>query len=681
MARAPTSDESVKLRSNQKSKTFAAVLKGETVYSALVNQATFTNPMVQVTYEWVSGTLANVLEGMTVIVSTSAGVYVGQARVRKAPTSTVLYIGETSEIAWADDLCLTVVREFALWQRHIRTVGGLAYMDYDIAYSDQHADCDPIVIMGPPQVVWLVDGLATIRPSSFGSWVPGSSILSTAWTAPRSASSSDLTEIIPTIGYIAADTYYISCTKTALNGKVTTRWLPVFVFDADNPPLEVADVGSCEISKDSGGWDFSVSVYAGAEMDAIRTRAMVVLFSQDWYGDEEGSIGPLAGSENVLNWGWIGLERITRRRRAGKVDFSVWGPAHWLGQMSGYPVGIENVSGAAYAWTQFVDLTVDAGLWHLATWRSTMSLCMDVFPSGDTRLVPTLEPLVGTVWAQLQAICHDTILADPICDRYGRLFVEAPVWALPDPEETDRSSVPVVMTLTEDDWSGEMDLEVNPVGGAGMIEASGVAYDGSTSLPMFSHAPGGTLGRFGGMVSFDNLLVEDQDQLNELAGMIYAHENNPYPAIDIELAENNRMIDVAPRQRIAAPIATDDTPREIDLPDLYLLPTRISMKYNVKNGDITFSIEAEAETSGPAGITYIPPSGAISNLPANNPSYTGPGTKFPPPTIWFPPILSGPPDGPGGGPGGDPWWLDQNAVCKSANPGSINGPYGMVFSP
>ena len=38
-------------------------------------------------------------------------------RIRKYPTEDTIYIGETSEIEWDNDLHLTIVDEFDLWAK------------------------------------------------------------------------------------------------------------------------------------------------------------------------------------------------------------------------------------------------------------------------------------------------------------------------------------------------------------------------------------------------------------------------------------------------------------------------------------------------------------------------------------------------------------------------------------
>jgi len=103
MARVATVDELVKLRADgQRSKLYLAIHTPTVLFSARVNQTAFIDPMHQVTYDGGSGSLGSVLPGMTMYVGTSVGAWdKGLVRIRKTPSGTVFYIGETSEIAWA----------------------------------------------------------------------------------------------------------------------------------------------------------------------------------------------------------------------------------------------------------------------------------------------------------------------------------------------------------------------------------------------------------------------------------------------------------------------------------------------------------------------------------------------------------------------------------------------------
>lgn len=156
-----TESEITKLRSNgQWSKGYVVGLERPTVIlQARVNQ-TFTSldRVGEVTFDGVTaGSYLDVLPGMTVWFGTSALAHdIGMARVRKAGSSTVLFIGETSQLALVDDLYITVLDEYLPWPVHMY-VSDQTYADYDIAYSDQHEVFEPVPVMGADKVAVLED--------------------------------------------------------------------------------------------------------------------------------------------------------------------------------------------------------------------------------------------------------------------------------------------------------------------------------------------------------------------------------------------------------------------------------------------------------------------------------------------------------------------------------------------
>lgn len=665
MSRAITETELGKLRSeNQWSELYLAIHKPTTVYTARINQATFDTPVSQLTYDGGSGTLSNVKPGMTLYIGSSAGAYdKGMVRIRKTPSATVFYIGETAEIAWEDDDYLTVVEEFGLWSRHLKIAGMTASMDYDVEYSDQHTDLDPVPVLGPPAVLWLTDDTVVFSPNASNSWVLGSTISSYLWAATGASATAGLDTATPTITYDTEGQYTISCTVTAANGKTATGYRVVFIYSSASMPITQFELQNCSGELESGGWQFGVKLYDQVAITDVRERALVVLFAKDHYNGVQESLGAITGYENIIAVGWIKQEDFEVSSEFSTVTFTVYGPQQWLKEISGYPVGMEYVDGDASAWTQMKDLTVDHALWHLLHWRSTATLCMDITLSGESSLASAMEAPTGSLWDQLVTMSKEAILATPACNRYGQLYVQVDV---PYMEEADRASVPTVMEVLFSDWQDTLNIERAPIPRVAMVEASGISYDGSTASPLFSRAPGDVLSRYGNFISKDRLLLYDQDFCNDLCADIYAHENNEYPNIDFSLASNNRFIDIVPRQRLTISIGELNIPRGIVWTNKKLLPIRVSYTHDAKSGILTTSIETKSETSGEAigveGVTVIVPPEAIEGeTPIELPEFedvgwaalTPIGTFFPPYIPVEPPVIPGtdcPADAPANGP-------------------------------
>lgn len=600
MARAVTPDELTKLRSDgQRSSLFLMVHTPATIFTAQVNQTVFTDPMAQVTYDNKVGTLSNIMVGMTMYVGSSPGAWdKGIVRIRKTPTTTVFYIGETSEINWANNDYLTIVDDIGLWPRHLRMVGQTVYLDYDIAYTSQHTNFEPYPIMGPDAVLKLpAGGTVNYTPDGSASWAFGTTITAYSWLAVGASGLLNTDTATPTITYNAAGVYRVRLTVTTATGRVAYGFRWVFVYSDAAPPITDFELTSCQHAHENGGWEFGVQILAGAE--SIRPRSRVLLCSEDWYGSAAGGIGPVTGRENIIASGWIDEETIVPGPKTGTVQFQVRGPHHWLKSMTGFPLGIERIVGDATAWTEMQGLTVDRALWHLLHWRSTISMRMDAFLPGDTKSLPAAEAPTSNIWEQIELIANSTILAKPDTDRYSQLFIQVDTQFLP---TASRSGIPTVMEISKDDWT-EISIERAPTRQCSMLELSGIVDD--TSEPVMSWARGGVFTLYGSAQSIENLLLDNQAAANELAGNCFAQLNNEYPAIDITLGQNNRMIETCPPQRISLSIAADDTPRGIVWNAKLILPRRIEHKFDVKTGFLFTILECEAETGGAAAVPGV----------------------------------------------------------------------------
>lgn len=645
MARAITAPELTYLRRNgQFSLLYLVIDNPPVVYSARINQAfTDWDQITQIAYDsGGGGTLANVLPGMTLWIGSSAGAYdKGQVRIRKLPTSTIFYIGETSDVAFADNDYLTIVDEFAIWARHIRIISEITFADWDIAYTDQHKNPDPVVNMGADVALWLDGATVSYSPAASDSWIASGTIASYLWTAPGASATSGMNTATPTITYNTSGRYRITCTATATTtGKTFTGYRVVTVVNGAtlSPAVTQFTLKSCDYS--DGGWTFSASMYAEAGLTTVRDRAKVILFARDYYGGTKISLGPIPGVENVVCEGWIEGQSIHWNPELSQVEFTVRGPDWWLDKVPGFPTGVKDSTADPRQWTSLASLTVDKGLWHHLAWRSTALNCIDVYKTGDTRRTSACEGSAGSLWKQIKEIAENQILASPICDRYGRLFIEIDSQYL---AVGDRTGIPVIQEITSQDWMDAIDFERVTVPPTAMVDISGVAWSGSVASPYFSRAAGKSFKRQGDIQTVDRLLLSSQAQCNALCGSIMAKLNNEYPDIPIRLASNNRMIDAAPLQYVTLSLATGDTPRGVSFTTKKFIPRSISYNYDENTGMFQTDLSVEGETIPGLVVTILRPQPATNNTPPTPPTPPNPITPTPNPVT--PPIVAPPPTG------------------------------------
>lgn len=601
LPRAATSPELARQRMDGQWSTVAAVIVNPpAVYTARVNGAPgTTDQLAAITYDGGAGTLADVLPGMTIFVGSTAGAYdKGQGRIRKAPSSTIFYIGTESEIAVADNDFLTVVDEFGLWQKRVVVAGGVIYMDEDVVYAGQNASRLPVVVMGGPCVLEIPPGLTSVVATfdASGSWVPGGGAKTYAWVAPGSASSSGMSTAIPLITYNAAGRYRVSCTVT-IGGVSNTRYEYVYVLDATHPPATQFQFRALTGSK-GPGYSFSMAMLAEAGLATVRDRAQVILFSRDHYGGTPGSMGYAAGRENILAIGWIDGESIVWSPELSLVTFNVASASAWLDRVTAYPQGLEDVTTAPAKWDQYNVLTVTAMLWHLLTWRSTVAQAIDCIAEISSTRAVELSAAATSLWEQIGIVAGQKLLAAPATDHLGRLFV-----LIDSQFRADRSGVAEVMTLTKADWIPPITFNRAVVPTASMVDLNGFSFDGVTADSLFSLSPGRMWGHFGRVLPAQSLLLDNQGQANTLAGLVAGQANNEIPSLTVKLAGNYRLLDVAPDCYVKLTLAAADTPRGIAFTNRRFIVRRISWAYDSATGVLLPTVDLEAETFADIGVT------------------------------------------------------------------------------
>jgi len=620
MARAATAPELALLRTDgQRTKQFLAVFQPASVYTAALDAVPSSNDGVAViTFTGGAGTLGNVKAGMTLYVGTSAGAFdLGMCRIRKDPIAGTFYIGETSEVEWdtGGTLYLTVVDDYDLWERRMKSVSGVLKADYDIDYSDQHTNFAPVAVMGPDAVIWLDDGAVAVEfAEAANSWVLGSTISgysfssdAGAWTNPTTAGAYLTVSSYPSSGHIN-----VWLTVTAANGKTHTAHRYIHVFDADHMPATAFTLkNKPNASYESGGYFFTVEMYDEAALSELRERSLVILFSRDWYGGTEQAFGPVENRENVKFVGRVSGESIQWDADNGLVEFTVYGPHFWLARLAGFGGALTPTVTPA-GWGQIASMTIGKALFVLLHWCSTSTSVLDVKLTDDARLAPEIISPASTLWDQLREISARTIFAAPGCDRYGRLFVEIDPQMVP----AASRSWPTVMELTEDDWAESIQMRRVTVDETSQINMSSWQIDSSTAaLTNYSLSPGHVGRKHGRPEIVDGVLAATQAASNQLAGLLLGLRTKEYE-FSIGLAQPNWLIDLWPRQFCSIDVGAADTPRGVAY-DGNLVPRSITWGgEDALTPSINFDIETFEQPSVNGDIplgdgTYV----SIPNLP------------------------------------------------------------------
>jgi len=622
-----TSDQLLTLNSeNQRSELFLAFTEHPPViFRCVINQTFTTHDQVyELTYDTPTGDYTDVIPGMVAWIGSSAGKYdYGQVRVRKALTADKVFINEVSEVAWANDLHVTIVDEMGLFPKHLYIDENQeVFMDRDVAYTDQHEVFAPVPIMGCNAVIDVESYPVTVKfPGADRSWVIGSTIASHLWTATAGTLTNETTDD-PTLtiaSYPTNGLIRVAYTPTTAAGASFTGYRYVKVYDATHRPVEVFQLTNCQGDFSSGGFSFEVVLYTDVTRDDIRDRAPIVLFRKDYYGDDEISLGQLEGREIIEACGWVDGESIVYDPEAGTVSFSVQGPQFWMEKINAYPTGVRIANKATGSWTLIPGLTVDRGLWHFLHWRTTATAILDVTLTGDGRYASEVSSPQSSLWGQIVEMAGTSIFATGGFDQYGRLFISI------DPQMTpvaDRTAIPIIQDFQTDEWEGQIQIQRRIVSDVAQIYFSGIAVDISgKGKAYFSLSPGHMFRRYGSIMTVERILLTDQTHSNDLCGLLAGWKNNQYPKIQINLAQNNPMFTLFPPQYGHIDIAATDTERGIER-SLDLVPRTITRVFDSESGVISTQITFEAATlpdlSTNGDVPGIIDSGDIVNPPIDD---------------------------------------------------------------
>ena len=624
----------------QFSELFLSFLKPVSVYTALVNGIPSSNDRVaEIDYDNGVGILADVLLGMTIRFGTTPGARdLGEERVRKTPTSSKFYFGETSDISFQDNSYITVVDDYQLREKHLRVSNGIFYVDYDIPYTNQHTSFDPIVKMGGHVAAWLEDGSVDIPYGQFiqQSKVFGSSI-SSYLTTCAGATVTGSTTNDPVITIDTPGRYLVYTTLTAANGKSFTGVRYIRVHDETDLPLSEFELISYDGSYEGGGFSATVRCNTSdIDVDLVEEGCVAILHSRDYYNGTLQVIENYEKRGNVRLSGRVDSESVIVDPEINQVEFTIIG-FHEQGRKSDemvflsgiavnstgagnaffslskghvsrnyFPFGLEMSKNTPSKWTDMPLLTVELALFELFHQYSTVSRIMDINIETDSRYAAELNSSAGTIWDKIVEIASLSIFSNPGVDQWGRLFVEVEPQLVP-VEDRDAD---IIMEITDAD-----------------IVRGSLAID---RIPT----------QRGDLEVFDRILLSNQSQSNKLSGLMHSFHHNEFKSIRMDFARNNPGFTIFPRQVAQITINPSDNIRGLSY-DGNIIPREVSWNYDKKSGTFFPSIKFEGETFESANINGdVPGSGDISVLPPLPP------LSLPLPTPVFTGDVSASPSGP-----------------------------------
>jgi hypothetical protein len=607
----------------------------QTVVCAATVDSTPTFPAMSLTITVTAGDIADVERGMTVRVESAAGAFKGLLRVASTGTlnATTLPINEvaagTVNIAGTD--VLKIVSEWRIWDKLVSATAALN-KDSRLAYTDQLADPPPVANAGGAAVGWgATANIAFDASTSYAVDPDNTGGLTYAWDFGDGTPSTSATAT-ETVSFPAGFRWVKLTVTDADNSTTTEKFVPVWVYD--NSTLSPVPVIMSSLEGDvRTGWRASFElVDTNAAVSTLPDGALVVYVERETYAGSEASYGSNAAARSNIKFiGYLTRDTISIEPDNNTVRFDAEGP---LGILERTPALTQlMISDATPAnWQEVKTLTVQRALWYLWHWQATVGTLFDTLAInggslGNLSLLRIAVTDVSSAAGQLRDVASATNLMVS-ADRLGRLTFVREFDYL---DSTDRTARTKTYDLTTAD-ALSVELTREHRGTTKFVRGEGITTAGA---PVFSNAPGNAPSPMGtASETFSRQIVSGQADLNTRAGLHFARVNSLYNGqfvprgVQINLPDGYDVFDPAYGEAVTLTLAAATNKRGVSFGTgtRWTIP-RVSISHDADRGAKAVRVTLDHETTGPVGVTYVPPVAADIGLsiPSFDFSYELPG--------------------------------------------------------
>lgn len=544
---------------------FLSVFRPRTIFGAMITGSVSRGAREIPYYNVYTGSVASVEAGMTLLVGTSqGGREIGKIRIRSADSLKVV-VSENSHIDWASATHITALRYWEILPVYPRIISDpsdaenvIFYKDYDIPYSNQNDLLGAFPCAGNHRALFA--GEQSFWSSSGTTHLLGSG-LSYEWAFEGGTPTGSTSAVPGNVTYNTPGHYVTRLMVSGSNGTLDTTYRYVSVYNdprnsTANLPIRNWSLDNLGGSRGEGGYTASITITQ--EDIEVQDGDVVVIFSDDFYGSTHQSLGGNAhNNPKIFFVGHVVGNSIRYDYKRTNVTFQVASITEAMKNSEGFSVSVESKADPA-TWYELLDMDGRRALYHYLKWHTTVLSLADFQFVGTDQKVQFFDSDRESMFDAIDNYMRGTLMGQVVADRQGKIWAEVGAWATPNPT----GSFSPVMTLQKGDWINELEISERLFPDLSSIELGGVAYSGATTgtfSALISSAPGLVPNFRGTADTHQGLALASQEQLNELAGNIYANRTSRFPEISSELSGNFRNLDIAPQETVHIEASADDT--------------------------------------------------------------------------------------------------------------------------
>ncbi len=628
---------------------FLYIHSPDIVFTARVNQATFSYPVMQVAFDTVTtGAYTDIQEGMTVLFgSTPGGDDLGRVRARRDPissaaaTSSVLFFARVSlgvgdgEVQLGDNVYITVLNQYLIWAvPPYITDDGTIYKDGAVVFNNAYSQ-RPVANAGPDclKIVQVGTTSADVYFGQTASHVnhPSASSISTyLWDFADGTPSTSSSAVPGDVSFPPGKRYVSLTVVDNIGGTHTAHALIVVAEKNDSDLIRLWDVESWTEKFD--GQQLRIRVDEPLPFSEYPDGTEVLICTTE-HAHQEG----LLGREHMLFSGWLHDEMTqVEAREQGIISRLSFDLLDAMGRMRLLPSFPETVTRKTPAtnWTEQQGANPDRFIHYRFDWHSTLLNRVDYFPSGEGEnyafrgLESSGRNLADEVDFIAQAIGYVTT-----CDIYNRIALKQDPQLAPTASQNSQLSIgfsrstAVKLDLEAKHWSGyqythKRAARVHFNWGEALLRSTTDMESGTKLETVFVVAPGFAPSQGGNESNTTKQIVRNVNELRMRVGNIYRARQNPlYENFQFQVIPMRKGIHPADMQWLEMTLTGKQAGlRGREIANVKVLPFEVSYRVDVQNRlrIPTLSVEREV-TNGTPAVQYTPKSEFDQNWMTNIP--------------------------------------------------------------
>lgn len=637
--RLSTAEKEIVRSRPQSTELYLSIFQPRTVMSCRVTGSYSRGDREIGYYNVATGSVSALEAGMTLLVgTTSGGRELGKVRLRSG-TSSQFIVAENGHIDWSAAQYLTVQRYWEVWPVYPRIIPDpsndenvIFYKDYDVPYTNQNSILGAFPCAGPEirggftgeQLFWSSTGTTHLAGSN----------LSYEWAFEGGTPTGSTSATPGWVTYSQPGNYVTRLKVSGANGSLDTTYRYVTIRDSidsvgTNKPLKNWVLTGLSGSRGAGGYTASIRII-NEDID-IHDGDVVVLWSDDWYGSNNQSLGGNSPNNSQIFFSGHVLDgSISYNYADSSIEFQVGSIADLMKTSEGFSVSVENTANPT-KWFQLQDLDGRRAIYHYLKWHSTVLSLVDFRFRGTDQNIQYFDSDRASIFDAIDNYMRGTLLGEVVADRQGILWADVGTAFYTSPT----GSFSTVFDITKRDWKDEPTITDRKIIPLSFVEVGGIAYSGPTTGTFTAHlsnAPASVPNTRGAVSRQQGLAVAGQAHINRISGNLYAERTANYPNIDLPLIGNYRNLDIAPLESVDINIAASDTNSGIVLHSPYLIDS-MSWEYNSANSTLLARVGLRALVGGMTGQTLTIPDAPEDGGYGNGGDFGGIGFspgKFPP---------------------------------------------------